>query len=109
MKGGEKMKTELEAVLVSNSIKKGYTNKTSGKVIPERYELVFLGAADRSVYKFYVEKPIWIDEANDNTMLKGVLAMDVEKDSFKSNEFGDAYRAQYSSFNEREPVEFASA
>jgi len=103
------IKTTTEAYLLSFEVRNPYTNK-AGKSVPEKYGLTFLGAADRKLYYFVIEqKPVWINELLDGKYLAGTLEMDVHKNDFKSDNYGDAYTMVYASFLDRAQVEFTSA
>jgi len=103
------MKTATEAIFLSYEIRRAYTSK-AGISIPEKYDLTFLGAADRKIYAFVVnEKPTWLSEAKDGLFIEGLLEMDVEANKFKSDNYGDAYTMVYAQFVNRSPVELTPA
>lgn len=103
------MKTATEAIFLSYEIRKAYTSK-AGISIPEKYDLTFLGAADRKIYAFIVsQKPDWLGEVKEGLFIEGLLEMDVEANKFKSDNYGDAYTMVYAAFKDRTLAELTPA
>jgi len=100
------MIAEKKAYFTRHTIRNAYTRKDNGKTIPERYGLEFIDAGTHEMQSFIVaELPKWVDERPEDGLLEGTLSLGIEADPYSQQT--NAYRAQFSAFEDRMPVSLA--